>query len=142
MDPSIGDLKTGEILIDGDRIVAVGRELGAEFDRVIDAPDMIAMPGLVNAHLHTWQTGLRAIGCEWAHGDYFKFLHGGMAALYGPEDNYLGNLIGALNQIDGVIRKQGGRRVFPDSILDQRRIELVASIARIMREGDFSLQAA
>jgi 5-methylthioadenosine/S-adenosylhomocysteine deaminase len=101
MDPSIGDLKAGEILIDRDRIVAVGRNLNADADATIDAPDMIAMPGLVNAHLHTWQTGLRAIGCEWAHGDYFKFLHGGMAALYGPEDNYLGTLIGALNQIDG-----------------------------------------
>jgi 5-methylthioadenosine/S-adenosylhomocysteine deaminase len=101
MDPSIGDLKAGEILIDRDRIVAVGQNLHADAGATIDAPDMIAMPGLVNAHLHTWQTGLRAIGCEWAHGDYFKFLHGGMAALYGPEDNYLGNLIGALNQIDG-----------------------------------------
>jgi cytosine/adenosine deaminase-related metal-dependent hydrolase len=101
MDPSIGDLKAGEILIDRDRIVAVGQDLHADADATIDATDMIAMPGLINAHLHTWQTGLRAIGCEWAHGDYFNYLHGGMAALYGPEDNYLGNLIGALNQIDG-----------------------------------------
>jgi cytosine/adenosine deaminase-related metal-dependent hydrolase len=101
VDRSIGDLKAGEILIDRDRIVAVGPNLHADADAIIDATDMIAMPGLVNAHLHTWQTGLRAIGCEWAHGDYFRFLHGGMAALYRPEDNYLGNLIGALNQIDG-----------------------------------------
>lgn len=101
MDPAIGDLIGGEILIENDRIVAVGRNLGAEAATVVDAADMIAMPGMVNAHLHTWQTGLRAIGCEWAHGEYFKYLHGGMATRYGPEDNYLGNLIGALNQIDG-----------------------------------------
>jgi 5-methylthioadenosine/S-adenosylhomocysteine deaminase len=101
MDPAIGDLKDAEILIDGDRIAAIGKSLGADADEVIDAPAMIAMPGLVNAHMHTWQTGLRAIGCEWAHGEYFKYLHGGMATQYGPEDNYLGNLIGALNQIDG-----------------------------------------
>lgn len=101
MDPSIGDLRQGEILIEDDRIVAVGRDLQAAHDAVIRAPDMIAMPGLVDAHLHTWQTGLRAIGCDWAHPDYFNYLHGGMATRYGPEDNYLGNLIGALNQIDG-----------------------------------------
>ncbi len=101
MDPAVGDLKDAEILIDGGRIVAIGQSLGADADEVIDAPAMIAMPGLVNAHMHTWQTGLRAIGCEWAHGEYFKYLHGGMATRYGPEDNYLGNLIGALNQIDG-----------------------------------------
>lgn len=101
MDPAVGDFKDAEILVQGDRIVAVGHQLAAEVDEVIDASTMIAMPGLVNAHLHTWQTGLRAIGCEWAHGEYFKYLHGGMATQYGPEDNYLGNLIGALNQIDG-----------------------------------------
>ncbi|QCK85673.1 hypothetical protein E8L99_07790 [Phreatobacter aquaticus] len=101
MDPAIGDLKGGQILVEDDRIAAVGRDLVVDADEVIDAPSMIAMPGLVNAHMHTWQTGLRAIGCEWAHGEYFKYLHGGMATQYGPEDNYLGNLIGALNQIDG-----------------------------------------
>jgi 5-methylthioadenosine/S-adenosylhomocysteine deaminase len=101
MDPSIGDLRGGQILIEGDRIIAIGRDLGGDHDAVLGGPDMIAMPGLIDAHLHTWQTGLRAIGSEWAHTDYFTYLHGGMATRYRPEDNYLGNLIGALNHIDG-----------------------------------------
>jgi 5-methylthioadenosine/S-adenosylhomocysteine deaminase len=44
--------------------------------------------------------------------------------------------------IDGVIRKRHGKRLFPDAVLNQRRTELVASVERIMREGDFALQAA
>jgi cytosine/adenosine deaminase-related metal-dependent hydrolase len=44
--------------------------------------------------------------------------------------------------IGGVIKKKDGKRAFPDDILDKRRVELVASIERIMREGNFSLKAA
>lgn len=96
-----GDLQNGEILLEGDRIAAIGRNLGAQADEVIDAGDMIVMPGLVNAHIHLWQCGLRGIGSEWAGGDYFVHIHGNLATRYGPEDNYLGNLIGSLTQIDG-----------------------------------------
>ncbi|SDR34754.1 Cytosine/adenosine deaminase [Rhizobiales bacterium GAS191] len=100
MDASIGDRRDAEILIEDDRIRAIGRDLG-EADEVIEAGDMIAMPGLIDAHLHTWQTGLRAIGCEWGHGGYFRHIHGGMATLYGPEDNYIGTLVGALTRLSG-----------------------------------------
>ena len=58
------------------------------------------MPGLVNAHMHTWETALRGIGAEWMSADYFKNMHRNLATRYKPEDNYLGNLIGALAQID------------------------------------------
>jgi len=44
--------------------------------------------------------------------------------------------------IDGVIRKRQGKRLFPDAVLNQRRAELVASVERIMREGEFALKAA
>ena len=100
MDRALGDLRDADILIEDDRIIAVGHSLEANADAVIDGTDMIAMPGLVNAHLHTWQTGMRAIGSEWRQGEYFKYIHGDMATRFGPQDNYLGNLVGALNQID------------------------------------------
>jgi 5-methylthioadenosine/S-adenosylhomocysteine deaminase len=101
MDERIGDLANAEILIKDDRIVAIGHDLNATSDEVIDASDMIVMPGLVNAHIHLWQCGLRGIGSEWAGGDYFVHIHGNLATHYGPQDNYLGNLVGSLAQIDG-----------------------------------------
>ncbi|MGL4291607.1 MAG: amidohydrolase family protein, partial [Phreatobacter sp.] len=100
MDETIGDIERGEVLIEGDKIVAVGRSLGASADEVVDATDMIVMPGLVNAHMHTWQAGLRGIGAEWPAGAYHRHVHGNMAMRYTAEDTYLGNLVGALNQID------------------------------------------
>ena len=64
LDPGIGDFKGGELLFRGNRIEAVGRRLDAAADEVIDATDKIVMPGLVNAHMHTWETALRGIGAR------------------------------------------------------------------------------
>jgi 5-methylthioadenosine/S-adenosylhomocysteine deaminase len=100
LDEAIGDFKGGEILFAGDRIEAVGRSLDAAADEVIDATDKIVMPGLVNAHMHTWETALRGIGAEWMTPDYLRHIHLNLATRYTAEDNYLGNLIGALAQIE------------------------------------------
>lgn len=101
MDDTVGDHRDARILIEGSRIVAAGKGIEADADTVIDASDKIVMPGLIDAHIHTWQAGLRAIGSEWLGPDYHKNIHANLATHYGPEDNYVGNLIGALGQIDG-----------------------------------------
>lgn len=52
-------LERGDILIDGGRIAAVGRHLpGAadRADRILDASNHIVIPGLVNAHCHTYES--------------------------------------------------------------------------------------
>jgi cytosine/adenosine deaminase-related metal-dependent hydrolase len=100
LDPRIGEMKDGELLYRGNTIEAAGRNLGATADEVIDASDKIVMPGLVNAHMHTWETALRGIGAEWMSADYFKHVHSNLATRYQPEDNYIANLMGALAQID------------------------------------------
>jgi cytosine/creatinine deaminase len=43
---------TFDIAIDGERVVAVDRQLGAEFDREYGAQGRLLVPGLVNAHQH------------------------------------------------------------------------------------------
>ncbi|MGW4029521.1 amidohydrolase family protein [Streptomyces sp. NPDC004838] len=71
MDPALGDLTTGDILIVGDRISAVASELSDPEAEVIDARGMIAIPGLIDTHMHAWQTplkGLHATG--WTFDDY------------------------------------------------------------------------
>ena len=62
LDPDIGDYKHGELLFTGNKIEAAGNNLSAQADETIDATDKIVMPGLVNAHMHTWETALRGIG--------------------------------------------------------------------------------
>jgi 5-methylthioadenosine/S-adenosylhomocysteine deaminase len=49
-----------DVLVEDDRIVQVGPRIEAEaVDRVIDATDMLLMPGMVNAHIHTEQNSFR-----------------------------------------------------------------------------------
>lgn len=100
MDPAIGDVEDADILIDGEKIAAVGCNLSAAGAALVDARNRIVIPGLVNAHIHTWEYQLRGIGADWVgFRDYFAHIHSNLATRYGARDVYLGNLLGALNQI-------------------------------------------
>lgn len=101
MDPEIGDLDKGCILIENGTITRVARSIKSAGAKEIDATGMIVMPGLVNTHLHTWQTGLRGLAADWNMTDYLRNMHAGIAPSFRPRDIYYGNLIGALNQING-----------------------------------------
>lgn len=100
MDERIGRLPQGDVLVEEDRILAVGPALEAPEAAVIEAAGCLVLPGLVNAHLHTWQTALRAIGGDWTSADYFRIMHGILGPRYKPEDLRVGTLVGALAQLD------------------------------------------
>jgi cytosine/adenosine deaminase-related metal-dependent hydrolase len=100
MSPDVGDLPRGDILIKGDAIAEIGCDLKVANAEIIDATNMIVMPGLVDAHLHTWQTGIRGIAGDWTLFDYGSNMHGGLATAFTPQDIYIANLVGALNQIN------------------------------------------
>jgi cytosine/adenosine deaminase-related metal-dependent hydrolase len=100
MDDRLGDVRHADILVENDRIAAI-QPTGATFDAdIIDAQGFIVIPGLVNAHMHTWQTALRGIGADWTLPEYLKKMHAGLATVFRPEDLYIANLVGALNQIN------------------------------------------
>ena len=99
LDPAIGDIPKGDIVVEGGRISRIGRRLRAPGATVVDASGMIAMPGFVNAHLHTWQTGIRGIAGNWSIRQYLEAMHARIAPRYTADDTYIANLVGALNQI-------------------------------------------
>ena len=100
MDPAVGNFANGDILIHGKKIVAVGPNLRAG-GRVIDCTDMIAIPGLVDAHRHAWEGQLRGLNPNAVTiNDYNAYTHQGFGPLYRPEDMYVGNLATALGCID------------------------------------------
>jgi cytosine/adenosine deaminase-related metal-dependent hydrolase len=99
MDRKVGDFDRGDILIEEDKIIKVARTIRAPNASVINADGMIVMPGFVNAHIHTWQTGLRGIAGNWSIPEYLHGMHANIAPRYTANDTYLGNLIGSLNQI-------------------------------------------
>lgn len=100
MDRKTGDFPKGDILVNGDTIEKIGKSVRSPGARIIDAADKIVMPGLVNAHLHTWQTGIRGVAGNWSIPEYLHLMHATIAPRFTANDTYLANLVGALNQIN------------------------------------------
>lgn len=104
MDGDIGNLVRGDILIEGSTIKAIGEHLEAGDAMVIDASGMIAMPGMVDTHRHSWEGQLRRINPNAATlEDYCNATHFSFAKYYRPADMYIGNLLSALGCIDAGI---------------------------------------
>ena len=104
MDENVGNFERGDILITGATITAVGQYLNAEGAHVIDATNMIAMPGMVDSHRHSWEGQLRRINPNaTCLDDYSNATHFSFAKYYRPSDIYVGNLLTALSAIDAGI---------------------------------------
>jgi cytosine/adenosine deaminase-related metal-dependent hydrolase/ribose/xylose/arabinose/galactoside ABC-type transport system permease subunit len=106
LDPQFGDACGCDVLIDRDRIVAVGTGLEADGAEVIDASGMIVMPGFVDSHRHIWEGVLRNIGTDVpleGRSSYISHVLHKLAPAFRPEDAYMGNLISALGAIDAGI---------------------------------------
>jgi 5-methylthioadenosine/S-adenosylhomocysteine deaminase len=99
MERRVGDFDKGDVLIEDDKIVKIARSVRAPNAKIIDASNMIVMPGFVNAHIHTWQTAVRGIAGNWSIPEYLHIMHADIAPRFTANDTYLGNLIGSLNQI-------------------------------------------
>ncbi|MFD7409512.1 hypothetical protein ACFV7R_44465, partial [Streptomyces sp. NPDC059866] len=76
MDPAVGDLDRGDVLIEDGVIVEVAGRIDAPDAEVIDATDRIVMPGFVDNHRHTWQTAFRGVGADWTFPEWAAAMHG------------------------------------------------------------------
>jgi 5-methylthioadenosine/S-adenosylhomocysteine deaminase len=102
VDPSVGDLPRGDVLIEDDTIVAVQPEISADAE-TIDATGFIVIPGFVDTHRHTWEAAIRGSAPNATLDDYFVEILDTFAPLYRPEDVYASNLAGALECLDAGI---------------------------------------
>lgn len=97
---SQGDLPCADILVRGQQIAEIAPRIASDSAEVIDASGQIIIPGLINAHMHTWQTALRGLASNWTLLEYFAKMHAGLATVFKPEDLHIATLVGALNQIN------------------------------------------
>ncbi|RJP64645.1 MAG: cytosine deaminase [Comamonadaceae bacterium] len=95
-----GDLPRADVLVSGERIVEIAPRIAVDDALVVDATGCIVIPGLINAHMHTWQTALRGVAANWTLLQYFKNMHAGLATVFTPGDLHIATLVGALNQIN------------------------------------------
>ncbi|MDQ0338361.1 cytosine/adenosine deaminase-related metal-dependent hydrolase [Caldalkalibacillus uzonensis] len=102
LDKTLGDFKKADVLVEGSKIVEVRPriEVGSDFE-VIDASNMIVMPGFVDTHRHTWESVIRNVGADWSLMKYLNSIYfGNIGAKLRPEDGYVANLLGALEALD------------------------------------------
>ncbi|MBC7811115.1 MAG: amidohydrolase family protein, partial [Burkholderiales bacterium] len=108
LDSKVGNFMQADVLIDGSKIAAVGPNLSASVGdaEIIDAANMIVMPGFVDSHRHIWEGILRNIGTDLPlEGDvsYVSIILNTLAPVYRPDDVYAGNMVGILGAIDAGI---------------------------------------
>ncbi len=105
LDPKIGDLPQGDVLIRNGRIAAVGAGLASRAPgaRVVDARGRVVMPGLVDTHRHVWQGALGGHTGQVSLSGYSAAVIAGLAPHYTPEDLYAGTLWGALQALNAGI---------------------------------------
>ncbi|QFT61307.1 amidohydrolase family protein [Roseivivax sp. THAF30] len=109
MDPTVGNFETGDVLIEGRRIVDVGASIDAGDAEVVDATGRVVMPGFIDTHHHQFETALRGWladgimyddGTEAGSPNYLDDILGRFAMAYRPEDVYVSELFGGLSQLD------------------------------------------
>ena len=100
VDRNIGDMPQGDVLIEGARIAAVGPNLTADNAQVIDARDMIVMPGFIDSHRHMWEGAIRNLIPDANLRDYLTLILGKYGPAYRPDDVYIGDLVSALSALD------------------------------------------
>ncbi|ASW04788.1 amidohydrolase family protein [Rhizobium sp. 11515TR] len=104
MDRTVGNLASGDLLVEGDRIAAIGPNLAVTDATVIDASDTIVMPGLIDAHHHMWLGAMRRMMPD-VH-DLFAYIDVVAETLgchYRPLDMYLATRLTALACLDAGI---------------------------------------
>ena len=86
VDPTLGVLSRGDVHVRDGRIEAVGPDLTTAGAEVIDATDMIVMPGFVETHHHMWSSLGRNFVGDGGFG-YFP-AKAATSKLYNAEDFY------------------------------------------------------
>jgi 5-methylthioadenosine/S-adenosylhomocysteine deaminase len=102
MDPQIGDFDRGDVLIEGEQILEVSPDIDPRDAEVIDARDMIVMPGVVDTHRHLWYAPVRNVSCDLTIFPFFMRTQS-LVTDYKPDWVYAGELLGALDALRGGI---------------------------------------
>lgn len=115
-----------DIYISGTQISGVGQKpAGFSADKVIDGRDRLVIPGLINAHTHSYMSLFRNVADDMAFDDWLFGHILPMEDRLLPEDMYWGTLLGCLEMI------RTGTTCFVDMNIDIAAIKRAADEAGI-----------
>jgi len=99
MDPEVGDLKNGIVVIEDGKITEIGEKTDESADTIIDAKRSVVMPGLVNTHTHAAMTLFRGYADDLQLADWLEGHIWPAEAKLTAEDVYKGSLLACLEMI-------------------------------------------
>ncbi len=99
MDPDVGDLKNGIVVIEDGKITEIGEKTDESADTIIDAKRSVVMPGLVNTHTHAAMTLFRGYADDLQLADWLEGHIWPAEAKLTAEDVYKGSLLACLEMI-------------------------------------------
>jgi 5-methylthioadenosine/S-adenosylhomocysteine deaminase len=104
MDAMVPNLAIGDVLVEGDRIVAVEANIRADGAEVIEAAGNIVLPGLIDAHHHAWLGVMRRLMPD--VDDLFAYIDvvaEKLGAHFLPKDMYVSTKLTAVAALDAGI---------------------------------------
>lgn len=102
MDPQLGDLRQGDVLVQDGEIQQVGQNLRAAGAEILKGEGMIVMPGLVETHWHLWTSLLRSMAGDEKGRGYFDVTRK-VGQYYTPESMYIATKLALAEAIDSGI---------------------------------------
>ncbi len=109
VDDAVGNFASGDVLIEGARILEVGASIDAPDAAVIDARGKVVMPGFIDTHHHQFETALRSTladailvndGRKGNERNYYETMLQTFSMNYRPEDVYINEVFGSIAQLD------------------------------------------
>ena len=102
MDTASGNILAGDLLVEGDRIAAIGRNVSVTDAEIVDAHGMILMPGMIDGHRHIWE-GIEAghlVKTEPRLYNTYQDSKKKVMVCLTADDHHLAGYIGGLQAID------------------------------------------
>ncbi|MBB5684874.1 amidohydrolase family protein [Sphingobium boeckii] len=125
MDPAIGDLPCGDVLIRDGLIAAVAPHISVSAAEVVEAHGRIVMPGLVDGHRHVWQSLLRGLAANWTFPQYMVEARALYCGCFDAEDAYVANYIGGLESLNAGIT----------SVVDHSHLQTSPAVSDALARG-------
>lgn len=88
-----------DLFIENGKIVHIAPDLKREDAEIIDAEDMIVMPGLIDTHRHLWHSIIKGLAADMSFEQFMSQIPGTIGSKFRPKDLYLANFLGALDAL-------------------------------------------
>ncbi|MDG6244494.1 MAG: amidohydrolase family protein [Methanolobus sp.] len=116
MDPEVGDIENGVIVIENGIIEEIGTSTGCSAEKVIDAKGSVLMPGLVNTHCHAGMTIFRGYADDMQLHEWLENHIWPAEAKLTDEDIYAGTKLACLEMI------RSGTTTFADMYIHENMV--------------------